>query len=143
MVKNPPANAGDVGSTLGLGRFPWKEMAKSLEYSCLENSMDRGAWRATVHGATKSLMQLNTHPTHIHRYPDTGTHTLELFTLSLNLTSLPRFWIKLEGTNIFFFFPCSKERKENNFSIRTEFRYRLLTMAPKLLFATSSDCQIL
>ena len=54
MVKNPPANAGDVGLTLGLGRFSWKEMAKPLEYSCPENSMDRGAWRATVHGATKS-----------------------------------------------------------------------------------------
>ena len=55
VVKNPPANAGDVGSTLGLGRFPWKEMAKSLEYSSLENSMDRGAWRAAVPGITKEL----------------------------------------------------------------------------------------
>ena len=76
-----------------VGKMPLKEMAKPLEYSCPENSMDRGAWRATVHGATKSLMQLSTHPTHVHTYPDTGTHTLELFTLSLNFTSLPRFWI--------------------------------------------------
>ena len=43
-VKNPPANAGDPGSIHGLERFPGVENGKPLQYSCLENPMDRGAW---------------------------------------------------------------------------------------------------
>ena len=49
MVKNPLDNAGDPGSIGGEGN------STLLQYSCLENSMDRGTWRATVHGVTKSL----------------------------------------------------------------------------------------
>ena len=57
MVKTLPANAGDVrdaGSIPGLGRFPGEGNGDLLQYSCLKNSMDRGAWQATDHGATKS-----------------------------------------------------------------------------------------
>ena len=45
-VKNPPANAGDMGLIPGLGRFPWRRkwQLTPLWYSCLENLMDRGAW---------------------------------------------------------------------------------------------------
>ena len=50
-VKNLPANAGDTSSIPGSGRSPGGEHGKPLEYSCLENSTDRGA---TVHGVTKS-----------------------------------------------------------------------------------------
>ena len=56
-VKNPPANAGDaedVGLILGSGRFPGVGNGNVLQYSCLDNPMDRGAWRASVHGFTKS-----------------------------------------------------------------------------------------
>ena len=56
-VKKPPANAGDlreVGSIPGSGRSPGGGHGNPLQYSCLENSMDRGAWGATVHGVTKS-----------------------------------------------------------------------------------------
>ena len=56
MVKNPPANAGDVGdpgSVPGLGRFPGGGNGNPLQYACLENSMDRGAWWAIVQGVTK------------------------------------------------------------------------------------------
>ena len=52
MFKNPPANAGgirDVGSILGSGRSPGGGHCNPLQYSCLGNLMDRGAWRATVH----------------------------------------------------------------------------------------------
>ena len=52
-VKNPPANAGDirdVGSISGLGRSPGGGNGNPLQYSCLENPMDRGVWGATVHG---------------------------------------------------------------------------------------------
>ena len=55
MVKSPPANAGDVGSIPGSGRSPGEENGNALQYSCLENSMDRGAWWAVVHGVTKEL----------------------------------------------------------------------------------------
>ena len=54
VVKNPPASAGDLGSIPGLGRTPGKGNGNPLQYSCLENPMDSGTWRATVHGVTKS-----------------------------------------------------------------------------------------
>ena len=57
VVKNLPANAGDTrdtGSIPGLGRSPGGGNGNPLQYSCLENPMDRGAWWATVHGVTKS-----------------------------------------------------------------------------------------
>ena len=54
MLKNPPANAEDLGSTSVLGRVPGEENGYPLQYSCLENSTDRGAWWATVCGVTQS-----------------------------------------------------------------------------------------
>ena len=57
MVENPPAKAGDPGdsgSVPGLGRSPGEGNGNPLQYSCLENSMDRGAWGPTVHGVPKS-----------------------------------------------------------------------------------------
>ena len=53
MVKNLPANAGDTGLIPGLGRFPGGGNSNPLQYSCLENPMDRGVWQATVHGVAK------------------------------------------------------------------------------------------
>ena len=56
VVKNPPANAGDarqVGLIPGLGRSPGGGRGNPLQYSCLENPMDRGAWWATVHGVAE------------------------------------------------------------------------------------------
>ena len=55
VVKNPPAKAGDIGSISGLGRFPGEVNGNWLQYSYLKNPMDRGAWRATVHGVAKEL----------------------------------------------------------------------------------------
>ena len=52
--KHPPANAEDSGSIPGSGRSPGEGNGNPLRYSCLENPMDKGAWRATVHGVTKS-----------------------------------------------------------------------------------------
>ena len=54
VVKNPPINAGGLGLIPGLGRSPGEGNGYWLQYSCLENPMDRGAWQATVHGVTKS-----------------------------------------------------------------------------------------
>ena len=54
MVKNLSANARDWGSIPGSGRSPGVGNGKLLQYSCLENSMDRGAWRAIFHGVAKS-----------------------------------------------------------------------------------------
>ena len=60
-VRNLPANAGDagdVGSIPGSGRSPGGGHGNSLQYSCPENPMDRGAWQATAHGVTKSQTRL-------------------------------------------------------------------------------------
>ena len=54
VVKNPSANAGDTGSVLGLGRSPGGGNGNPLQYSCLQNSMDRGIWQTTLHGVTKN-----------------------------------------------------------------------------------------
>ena len=54
MVKNLPANAGDPGSIPGPGRSPGEGNRYPFQYSYLKNSMDRGAWQATVHGVAKS-----------------------------------------------------------------------------------------
>ena len=53
VVKNPPANEGDMGSISGLGRSPREGNGNSLQYSCLGNPIDSGAWWATVHGITE------------------------------------------------------------------------------------------
>ena len=55
VVKNLPVNAGDMGSILGLGRAPGEGNGNLLQYSCLRNPMDRGAWQAIVHGVTDSI----------------------------------------------------------------------------------------
>ena len=57
VVKNSPVSAGDIkdaGSTLGLGRSPGRGHGNPLQYYCLENPTDRGAWQATVHRVAKS-----------------------------------------------------------------------------------------
>ena len=68
VIKNLRASAGDVRDSIpGLGRSPEVGHGNPLQYSCLENPMDRGAWQATVHRVTQSrtrLKQLSTH-THI------------------------------------------------------------------------------
>ena len=61
VVKNPSASARDVrdvGSSPGSGRFPGGGHGNPLQYSCLENPMDRGAWQATVHRVAKIWRQL-------------------------------------------------------------------------------------
>ena len=72
-VKNLPANAGDAGSIPGLGRSPGEGNGNPLQYSCLENPMDRGAWQAAVHGVAKELdttQQLNNYNIHIQIHKD-------------------------------------------------------------------------
>ena len=59
VVKESASNAGDLGSISGLRRSPGEGNGYPLQYSCLENAMNRGAWRATVHGVTKSWTQLS------------------------------------------------------------------------------------
>ena len=60
-VKNLPANAGFAGSITGSGRSPEGGHGNPLQYSCLENPMDRGAWWATVHEVAKSQTRLGTY----------------------------------------------------------------------------------
>ena len=72
MVKNPPADVGDTGSIPGSGRSPGREHGNPLQYSCLKNLMDRGAWQATVHRVTQNqtqLKRLSMHTTELRRQP--------------------------------------------------------------------------
>ena len=72
-VKNLPVmqktarNAGDLGSIPGLGRSPGKGNGNTLQYSCLEYSLDGGAWQATVHGVPRVGLDLVTKPPPQHR----------------------------------------------------------------------------
>ena len=61
--KSSACNAGDLGSVPELGRSPGEVNGNPLQYSCLENPMDRGAWRATVHGITRVRYYLASKPT--------------------------------------------------------------------------------
>ena len=59
MVKNSLANSGDVGLITGSGRSPGEEHGNPLQFSCLENPIDRGTWEATVYEVTKSWTQIS------------------------------------------------------------------------------------
>ena len=59
VIKNPPSNAGDLGSIPGSERTPGGGDGNPLQYSCLGNPMNRGAWQATVYGVTKSWTRLS------------------------------------------------------------------------------------
>ena len=70
LVTNPLVNAGDIrdpGSTPGSGRSPREGLCNPLQYSCLENPMDRGAWRATVHVVAR-LKRFSMHAEYMHVY---------------------------------------------------------------------------
>ena len=60
--KESKCNAGDQGSVPGLGRSPREGSGNPLQYSCLKNPVDRGAWQATVHGVTRVVHNLVTKP---------------------------------------------------------------------------------
>jgi len=62
VSKESPCNAGDSGSISGSGRYPGEGNGNPLQYSFLENPMDRGAWQATVHGVARVLHSLVTKP---------------------------------------------------------------------------------
>ena len=92
VIRNPPTNAGDItdsGSVPGSGRSPGGGHGSPLQYSCLEKSMDRVAWWATVHRVSKSqsrLKQLSTHTCTLYVIIDmvgfTSTILLVIFRLS-------------------------------------------------------------
>ena len=65
-AKESACNAGDQGSVAGSGRYPGEGNGNPFQYSCLENSMDKGAWWVTVHGVAKSQTRLSDSHTHIY-----------------------------------------------------------------------------
>ena len=77
MVENPPANAGDMGSILGSARSPRVGNGNPFQYSCLENSMDRGAWRATDHGVAESQTLLSIHALCVQREGSGGQKSVK------------------------------------------------------------------
>ena len=102
MVNNLPSNAGctrDTDSIPGSGRSPRVGNGNPLLYSCLENSMDRGVWQATVYGVAKNGTQLSMHVgtrarTHRHTHTHTHTHTSPIL---VSLIALVK-WV--EGSSV-------------------------------------------
>ena len=82
MVKNLPTNAKDMGLIPGLGRFLGVGNGNPLQFSCVGNSMGRGAWQATVHGVTKSQIWARMHKPN-HQSWKTYLHTLYLQNMNL------------------------------------------------------------
>ena len=85
--KESASNVRDPGSFLGLGRSPGKWNGYPLQYSCLENSIDRGAWRATVHGVTHIESDMTER---------LSLSSFSIFLYSLGLQSNFKEWIKVE-----------------------------------------------
>ena len=86
VVKNPPANAGnirDTGSIPGLGQDPGEGQGNSLQYSCLENPRDRGAWWATVHRVAISQTRLKWLSTYAQKHTRTAYSTADVSVISL------------------------------------------------------------
>ena len=109
MVKTPPANAedsGDPGSIPGLGRSPGRGNGNPLRYSCLENPMVRGAWRATVQGVSKSRAQQKNEPACMQRH---WSHLQGLFSHLLPARH-PEFMIQSLGRGGCALLTCSRRR---------------------------------
>ena len=121
MVKNPPANAGNASSIPGLGRSPGVGNGKALQYSCLENPMDRGAWWVIVHGVTKSWTQLSMH-THTDAVTAKGENKILLCIVFKNY-----FIIKQHPQNIpiKIFLHC-KNRRQNKICVTISKRHYLV-----------------
>ena len=85
--KEPACNAGDTGSTPGLGRFPQEGSGNPLHYSCLENPTNRRAWWATVHGVTKSWTL---------KRPNNSSHS-EAYVQTSRSVILSRGWLENPG----------------------------------------------
>ena len=102
VVKNLPANEGDVGLIPGSGRSPRGENGSPLQDSCLKNPMDRGAWQATVHGVSKSRTRLSTNA-YAGDLSDEKGHLLKEFKLRslgglLFLWEKKKAWERLKGS---------------------------------------------
>ena len=91
VVKNLPANAGDSGDVRSIPaseRSHGEGNGNPFQYSCLENSMGRGAWQTTIHEVTKSRTQLNTHIQGPGCYCNTASGCIfAFFSVSMSLTS--------------------------------------------------------
>ena len=98
MIKNLSASARDVCSIPESGRSPRVGNDNPLQYSCLENSIGRGAWRATVDGAAKSQTQMSTH-THTRRKGAMEVWILWV-TFSVNLCGCLRSWLWHAGSSL-------------------------------------------
>ena len=115
MVRNPPANAEDEGLVLGLGRSPWGSNGNPLQYPCLGNPMDSGAWQAMEDRVSKNQTRLSdwVH-THTQSLIDSQTlhhkynPCLSNFKLIKHSTNLG-FWWSLPKSSVFSLSSCDSE----------------------------------
>ena len=105
VVKNLPANAGDVGSIPGSGRYPGVGNGNPLQYSCLENFMDRGAWWTTVHGAAEldRTERLHTHVCVLFHLAYLRVHYLQFFCVQpiVDPLTFGTDWLFWQGHSLF------------------------------------------
>ena len=93
--KESACKARNMGSVPGLGRSPGKGNGYPHQYSCLENSTDRGVWQATVHRVTRNQTRLKQLSTHTHAFH--GMHVLWLTAHTWLLTKWRTIWVSFEG----------------------------------------------
>ena len=109
MVKDLSANGGDTGSNLGSEGCPGGGNGYPLHYFCLLNSMNRGAWQATVHGVSKRWTELGIH-THTHTHTHTLTHiTIWVYVSCLSSLCCPEIIVKFLSLCCLFW-KCSNYR---------------------------------
>ena len=135
VVKYPPANArdsGDLDLIPGWGRSPGGGNGNPLQYSCLENPMDRGAWRARVHGVAKSWTWLSNQHFHFHYSLSQNNNGRFQRQFSILGKLLP--WMKF-----FSWLPlCTKQVPH----LLTHYSFILLILAP-LQFILFRECLIM
>ena len=139
--KASACNAGDLGSIPGSGRSPGEGNGNPLQYYCLENPMDRGAWQAAVYGVAKSQTRLSDFPSQSHciNYEShfTGKETAQYWTRRAPLSqSFSRTWIKLQVLIFFLALPPSLPCQ----TLYSLTRYRLSTShKPDAIEANTAD----
>ena len=109
-VENPPANAGDAGLIPGSGRSPGEGNGNPLQYSCLENPMGRGVWRATVPGVSRSQTRHSNSSNRLH-LPHPPPQCTDCFFPSVLLWDLSGHFLLMERQS------NNNKRKKINFSL--------------------------
>ena len=98
VVKNLPVDAGNAGSIPGSGRCPGGGHGNPIQYSCMENSKDRGGWQATIHGVAESRKPLGNLTTAMINYSYHAVHYIPAAAAAMSLQSCPTLCDPIDGS---------------------------------------------